>query len=140
MVRTYETFNDIHNFYISLNVHGFCVINFQNMNTIEIGKRSVWVLFLSDNDCVFSLRYKTWVAGIWVTFLAVFEWPPSWMTQIHHSRSALAAWRPTEPCPRATTGVRRHLTWGTRWVLQCLLLATLLQLFNKENGFYIVFL
>ena len=59
MVRTYETFNDIHNFYISLNVHGFCVINFQNMNTIEIGKRSVWVLFLSDNDCVFSLRYKT---------------------------------------------------------------------------------
>ena len=45
MVRTYETFNDIHNFYIFLNVHGFCVINFQNMNTTEIGKGSVWVLF-----------------------------------------------------------------------------------------------
>lgn len=80
MVRTYETFNDIHNFYIFLNDHSFCVFNFQNMNTTEIGKRSVWVLFLSDNDCMFSLRYKTWVAGIWLTFPAIFEWPPSWMT------------------------------------------------------------
>lgn len=56
MVRTYETFNDIHSFYIFLNVHSFCVFNFQTMNATEIGKRSVWVLFLSDDDCVFSLR------------------------------------------------------------------------------------
>ena len=53
MVRTYETFNDIHNFYIFLNVHGFCVINFQNMNTTEIGKRSVWVLFFFFNIYLF---------------------------------------------------------------------------------------